>query len=443
MGQERTKPAATIPDEAKTVIARLYQVQHSTGKTRREFIGDLRTASYDVSELQLDRWVARINSGNAAVSITKATGAVPLLSREQRDIAGGWVLAQNLIGSPVHLAGYRAFCHEQFKQLLSAQTASRYLREDGFSYRLMQSKAKGFSLDIEAMRAQVWKWVEWARSVGLFSVARSQLASVDFTFTGHRTERRSSFASQGGSQPLSTDQATEYTNCVITCLWADGVNRTPSMLFTYNPAFRRDRTPTQRRATLVAHLDETLQKYNLASGRVVYVGEPKREARSYVTESPGLLRQFFKNYNIAEGAVVLTDNGNSLFEEGKSVLLKLGFDRHECYPAAVHQYLSPNDNHLHGTAKQSWRKAGVDYKDDVASCLCLLSQLDQHSTAKSKQWFNQNMLQLKEEDLQTMIGAVGGRFSDLHKSWLAAYRVRMGVSRQGNEVSYALDDEMS
>ncbi len=33
-----------------------------------------------------------------------------------------------------------------------------------------------------------------------FSYHRSLLASIDFTFTGHRTERNSSFASQGGWQ---------------------------------------------------------------------------------------------------------------------------------------------------------------------------------------------------------------------------------------------------
>src|SRR5476651_1182183 len=78
--RKRTQSAADIPDEAKTVLARLYQEQHANGKTRRDFAGDLRAAGYDVSERQLDRWVERVHDGEPAVSMTKATGAVARLS---------------------------------------------------------------------------------------------------------------------------------------------------------------------------------------------------------------------------------------------------------------------------------------------------------------------------------------------------------------------------
>lgn len=81
------------------------------------------------------------------------------LMREQRDIAGGWLLSQNLLGISVHLSDYRNFCDEQFERLLSKATVSRYLEEDGFSYRTMQSKAKGFMIDIESLRHQLWDWV--------------------------------------------------------------------------------------------------------------------------------------------------------------------------------------------------------------------------------------------------------------------------------------------
>jgi len=81
MSQKRQYPAAKIPDESKTLCARLYQVQHAAGKTRKEFIRDMHLAGYDVSERQLDRWVARINAGEVAVSTTKASGATTLHAR--------------------------------------------------------------------------------------------------------------------------------------------------------------------------------------------------------------------------------------------------------------------------------------------------------------------------------------------------------------------------
>ncbi len=51
---------------------------------------------------ELDRWAARIKTGEDAVSASKATGASAHLTGKQRDIAGGWVLSQNLHGIPVH-----------------------------------------------------------------------------------------------------------------------------------------------------------------------------------------------------------------------------------------------------------------------------------------------------------------------------------------------------
>jgi transposase len=196
MTKKKTYSAASISDDAKTMIAQLYQVQHAKGKLRREFVADMNQAGYKFSESQLDRWVARISAGEAAVSTTKATRPLAHLTREQRDIAGGWILSQNLHGTPVHLSNYNKFCNKQFGQMPSNQTASRYLAEDGFSYQTMQRKTKGFIVDVLSQRRQLWDWVQTQRNEGIFDIHRGLIASIDFTFTGHRTERYSSFASQ-------------------------------------------------------------------------------------------------------------------------------------------------------------------------------------------------------------------------------------------------------
>jgi hypothetical protein len=95
MNQKKIYAAASISDDAKTMIARLYQVQHAQDKRRREFVADMRQAGYRFGESQLDRWVARVNDGGTAVSTTKATGAPVPLTHAQSDIAGGWLLSQN------------------------------------------------------------------------------------------------------------------------------------------------------------------------------------------------------------------------------------------------------------------------------------------------------------------------------------------------------------
>jgi transposase len=426
-GAKKTYAAASISDDAKTMIARLYQVQHAQGKLRHEFVADMSQAGYRFSESQLDRWVAHINAGESAVSTSKATGASAHLTHEQRDISGGWLLSQNLRGAPVHLSDYSNFCDEQFGQSLSKPTVSRYLEEDGFSYRTMHGSAKGYTVDILSQRYQLWDWVQTQRQEGIFDIHRSLLASIDFTFTGHRTERSSSFASQGGSQPILGASISPYTNCIITVVWADGINRTPPMFFTYNPEFRQDRNPTTRRIALVQHFDDCLKESSIDIKRIVYVGKEKGESRLYVSESPALLRIFFERYKVPKCAVILSDVGNSFVDQGKSVLLDFGFQKHIFYPAAVHQYLSPNDNRLHGTAKKAWRESNINYKDDVKSCIFLLHRLDKDIQTQSKMWFDRNMIELKESDVEGLIGSAGRKFSKLHKSWLRVYLAWMGL----------------
>ncbi len=222
-----------------------------------------------------------------------------------------------------------------------------------------------------------------------------------------------------------------YTNCIITVVWADGMNRTPPMLFTYNPEFRRDRNTTARRAALVQHFDDCLKEVGIDEKRIVYVGKEKGESRSYVTESPELLRTFFEHYRVPKRTIILSDLGGSFVEQGKSVLLDLGFQKHVCYPAPVHQYLSPNDNRLHGTAKKIWRESNLDYKDDVKSSVFLLNCLDNDIQNQSKMWFDRNMIQLKESEVEELIGSEGKKFSKLHKSWLRKYCVWIGLEDQG------------
>lgn len=77
----------------------------------------MHSAGYDVSERQLDRWVAQIKADKPAISTIKATGAKTQLTREDRNIAGGWVLTQNLNGASAHLDDYNALLQRAFQQV--------------------------------------------------------------------------------------------------------------------------------------------------------------------------------------------------------------------------------------------------------------------------------------------------------------------------------------
>ena len=167
------------------------------------------------------------------------------------------------------------------------------------------------------------------------------------------------------------------------------------------------------------HLEDCLKRFDIGRDRVIYVGSERKETRLYVPESRNLLRQFFEMYAVPEGAIVFSDNGRST----KGVLTDLGFTKHVYYPATVHQYLSPNDNRLHGTAKKSWRATQVDFKDDIESSLLLLSLLDSDIKAHSEQWFENNIMKLTQESAREIISGRGGKGGKVDAERRRTYRI--------------------
>jgi transposase len=431
MKQNRNYPAAELEDSVKSKIARLYLLQKDKGTSRKAFTAEMGEAGFHFSERQLNRWVSLTNSGMEAVSPDKLAGRPCSLTRPQRDILSGMVLDQIDHGVPVHLDTVCDFSLAHFSIIISQKSASNYLKEDGFTYRVIQKKASSFVIDGERLKFDLWNWVS-SHQIYLNNILRSKLCSIDFTFTGHRTERRSGFGVKGGAQPMESLQISKYTNCIVTVVWADGKNRTPPVCFTYNQNFRIDRKSTARRDEQVEYLRERLAHHGIDKSRVIYIGKEKGEKETYTKESPALLRRFFELYRVPEESVALSDNGNSFFENSESVLKAIGFKNHLFYPSNVHQYLSMNDNRLHGTSKGSWRSGKVDYSDDVDSCLTLLKLLDRDIIKHSKYWFNRNVLELKEEDVGDLIGARGSKKSHLHKDWLRAYRISAGQDARGD-----------
>jgi hypothetical protein len=211
--------------------------------------------------------------------------------------------------------------------------------------------------------------------------------------TGRRTENVHTYAPAGFAQPREGGGYSRYTDCILTAIWADGADRTPAVLYSFDPRYRTDKLNTKRRREIHGELQAALTKHNIAPERVVYAGKEKGESRTYVAESAALVEHFFGFWKIPEGAVVLSDNGNSVATtnnaEGVTPLISAGFKGHFTFPAAVHQFLSPNDNRLHGAAKQRWRKSGIN-KNSIESGIRLLADLDA-SMGGVSEWFNDNM----------------------------------------------------
>jgi len=355
------------------------------GLKRKDFLLFLSEAGYSITPRSLNNWTAALEHPTRDANNSSGAGRPRSLSEDETLILSGFILDKNEQNKEVHLDTCQKFIFDSFGVSVSVSTVHGYLKALGFSSRAIHTRTEGFQLDRSHLSILAHEWIRTAQ----IHCKRSHLCSVDFTFTSHRKDRRVTYGLNGTSQPKSDEAISRFTNCIITCIWANGINRTPSVLFTYNQAFRFDRKATPRRNVQMAQLDEALKSFNIDSNRVMYVGEKNGEGRSFVAESSSLLRKFFELYNIPPNCTVVSDNGNSFKEGGDDILLKMGFQIHEYYPSSVHQYLSPNDNKLHGAAKQKWRQLGIDFTDDVKASIAFLRCLDDCSDS-AVIWFDRN-----------------------------------------------------
>ena len=428
MFKKRKYPSTELSTDQRELVARLVGPLEARGISRAVFREILAEAEISVPKSSLDRWVRAHAETGRIFTAEKASGAVPLLDDEQCEIAAGWVLSQNDSNQVVSLASFTKFCACALDVKLAQTTAHDYLHARGFSSKVSQAKTSGFTVDVEALAKMMFEWKSERQRAGDL---KGLVASVDFTFTGHRTDRRVSYAPAGGAQPKSSAAITRFTNCIVTVVWSDGVNRTPPVLFTYNGQFRLDRvgrkTWVQDRNKLV----NTLARFGIHAKRVIYIGAEKNETRLYASESAELLHRFFALYPIPPNVVVFSDNGKSFFPGGVSALESLGFAKHVSYPAPVHQHLSPNDNRLHGTAKARWRNSGVDFQDDVESSLLLLGYLDVDLAAHGVTWFKRNIFDLTAKSARELIRGKSGNRAQVDYDRLYAYHIFAGLDATG------------
>ena len=186
-----------------------------------DFLDEVRSAGYDISKRSFNRYIEMVSAGGTGFSPSKMSGKKAALAEDERELLAGWLLCEVDAHRCVHLDDYRRASTTFFGVALSASTASRYLADDGFTYKSDQGKKGGFGLDETALVRLAWEWVDARQKRGVFKDP-DRLCSIDFTYTSHRSNKPSSFAPIGGAQPKVDVHLTSYTNCIVTCVWADG-----------------------------------------------------------------------------------------------------------------------------------------------------------------------------------------------------------------------------
>jgi len=183
------------------------------------------------------------------------------------------------------------------------------------------------------------------------------------------------------------------------------------------------------------HLDKLLVKYNIDESRIVFVKNKK-----YVGESQATVQHFLKHYPALQKCLILSDAGGSYVKKGVDIVKEWGA-KHAVFTPAVHEYMSPLDNHAFGIAKAKMRANNVDESDRIEPSLVFLNALDSISPEKVQAMWDRNLLLEHEKidrkavrEILQPTGKNGLRRADYFAHCRDAYRMEvLGLPPEATE----------
>ena len=425
--------AVVMTNELKEVLPRLFLSLEEKGINQKTYLECLSSSGIEVPQPTFSHWVSLTREGRSVISHDKATGREKILDYDEQRIFVGWACDCNDEGISVNLNSAREFIEQYFGTTLSDASIYRYLQSNGFASHKMKTRPAGY---IVSRKTLVNDTFEWLKTISV-DIPRDRVCSIDFTFTRHNTRDEHSYSPVGAPQPQNKKKITRYTNCIITCVFADGKNRTPALLFTYNPKFKRWDNWTKLRGEEESKLDFALDLNGISKDRVFYYDIPLTNSKTYFPECLVVLEVFWRKYPILKDCVIFTDEAKWLSSKGEDPIMRLGCRKHYYYKAHLHHFTSTNDNGLHAPAKQIWANSNIDAEDDVLRSLYLLKQLDTYAYTGKKAFDNNLQLWRKEgtepdlEKIEKIIPTKGSENSPFYDECRREFRIFMGRDARG------------
>lgn len=408
-------PASLADPKLKGFAINLYPfLKAESGMKKRRFLELCSEAGLDISRGTLNRGLCRLNADEPIYIEEKKSGKKARLSIQELNVLAGWIALKNLSPGQVTLQGVLVKIHELFDVEVKKSTACKYLKQLGCHSIKLKLGNSVKALSDDEMEEMIMGWVKKERNAGgvlvLHIRSRSPdavLVCIDFTYTSHFTDSRRGYAADSGSRPRVDSNKSQYTNCIVTAVFSDGVVRWPSVLFTFNPAFQQKSISGKIYEQRLKRLHAEQESTGIEGKRIKYLGDDKNEKRTFTKEMREYMEKFHQIFPVeAVGCpvYVVTDNGSAFKKHGQPWLTELGYSKHEFLPASVHQLMSMCDNNLHGSAKALWKNQGLDMKDDVHSTLQLMLLLDEQNRLHGKEWFQRNMGNVTRRTVHRLIG---------------------------------------
>ena len=208
-----------VSREQRNVLISVFRTSRETCDISiKEYLEDIRLSGLDVADSTFYKWLRTKDKPSSPSACPMTRGRPPRLLPEQMTILAGWVGVCFDRNIQVHLRDYIDVTKTIFNIQIGLSVAQRCLVASDITPKLMQVKNSGFKILNVDLAKMLWDWVQDQRNLRSFQFPLSKIASIDFTFTGHRQDRQTTYAFAGAGQPKFLGKISSYTNCIITCL---------------------------------------------------------------------------------------------------------------------------------------------------------------------------------------------------------------------------------
>ena len=363
-----------VSNQTKRQVAQMALAAKRRGETIESFAQSLSGSPYAPSVRILQEHVCLLERGDTLLQDEKVTGRPALVSEEQWDVLCGFILTHP---KEVDLLTAQKKLKDMFGIDVSNATMSYHLARKGMSSQLSGKRPHEKEVSPEEYARGYFDWLKAAHDSGFFNTKRHNIGCIDFMTNKRSGERTKTYNLRGGKQKKTVGAKFQYTDNYLVCLWANGINYTPALMFTHNPAFNGGRREEE--------VKQWCLELGIARNRIYY----EKLKKQYCNEKHTQVKAWCDEYQDTLGtARVMRDNGNSFKKRSHSIMADY-VAKEVAFPSLQHGELSTCDNKFNAIVKAKWRKRRTN-KDEAYDALLLLHLCDQVSKSTIVKMFNHN-----------------------------------------------------
>ena len=178
-----------------------------------------------------------------------------------------------------------------------------------FTQRACSTKSSGFKTPNSSLKEMYWSFVRQLKAERALSIHPSMIHSIDVTHTRRSPSKVTTFAKLGGGKQRAAGKTYLYTDSIVTCISADGVNHTPCLLFTFNPRMAPTQKNTVRGRGIRKAFQEALAP--ITEDRIYYVKSKKNYRGEDYVMYQTFLQRYMESGAIQSDHLILHDGGKA------------------------------------------------------------------------------------------------------------------------------------